>query len=56
LRFDNCLLNEDDDDDDDDDDEQVTSFKLLGVTVTDSLRRGDRVATITAKASKRLWS
>ena len=35
--------------------EQVTSFKLLGVTVTDSLRWNDHIDAITAKASKRLW-
>jgi len=35
--------------------EQVASFKLLGITVTDSLRWGDHVAAVTAKASKRLW-
>jgi len=35
--------------------EQATSFKLLGVTVTDSLRWGDHVAAVTAMASKRLW-
>ena len=34
--------------------EQVTSFELLGVTVTDSLRQGDHVAAATAMASKRL--
>jgi len=34
--------------------EQVASFKLLGITVTDSLRWGDHVAAVTAKASKRL--
>jgi len=35
--------------------EQVTSFKLLGVTVTDSLRWGNHIAAVTAKASKHLW-
>ena len=35
--------------------EQATSFKLLGVTVTDSLRWGDHVAAVTATASERLW-
>ena len=34
--------------------EQVTSFKLLGVTVTDLLRWGNHVAAVTTKASKRL--
>jgi len=34
----------------------MTAFnKLLGVTITDSLRWGDYTATITAKASKCLW-
>jgi len=35
--------------------EQLTSFKRFGVTVSDSLRWGDHVAAVTAKASKRLW-
>ena len=35
--------------------EQLTSFKLLGITATNSLRWGDHVAAVTAKASKRLW-
>ena len=35
--------------------DMVTSFKLLGVTVTDSLRWDDHIDAITAKASKRLW-
>ena len=35
--------------------EQVTSFKLLGVTVTDSLRWNNHIDAVTAKASKRWW-
>ena len=34
--------------------EQVASFKLLGITVTDSLRWGDHVAAVTAKAPQKL--
>ena len=35
--------------------EQVTSFKLLGVTVTDPLRWNNHIDAVTTKASKRLW-
>ena len=34
--------------------DQVTSFKLLGVTVMDSLKRGDHIGAVTAKTAKRL--
>jgi len=35
--------------------EQVTSFKLLGVTINNSLKWDDHIAAVTSKAAKRLW-
>jgi len=35
--------------------DQVTSFKLLGVTVMDSLKWGHHIDAVTAKAAKHLW-
>ena len=35
--------------------EQVTSFKLLGVTINDALKWDDNIAAVTSKAVKRLW-
>jgi len=34
---------------------QVSVFKLLGVTINNSLRRSDHIESITSKAKKRLW-
>jgi hypothetical protein len=35
--------------------QQVTSFKLLGVTMNDALKWDDHIAAVTSKAAKRLW-
>jgi len=35
--------------------EQVTSFKLLGVTINDALQWDDHIAAVTSKTAKRLW-
>lgn len=35
--------------------EQVTSFKLLGVTINNALKWDDHIAAVTSKAAKRLW-
>jgi len=35
--------------------ELVSSSKLLGVTIDDSLRWHDRINSVTSKANKRLW-
>ena len=35
--------------------EQVTSYKLLGVTIDASLKWADHITTVTSKAAKRLW-
>jgi len=35
--------------------EQVTSFKLLGVTINNALKWDDHIAAVTSNAAKRLW-